>query len=169
MAAITTLSAEQKRWHEADKVKGVDSSWKLTPPNPAATDAEIQAAEQRLASKLDDQLKDWLRHANGWNNFSGGDSLYPASELTRDSHERTFLLETLQINDVTPAELEMDSFDSLIVIGGNRQSYFIVTTGCGDHSRPSAPVWEIDGDHKKYARLEEFIQSTIDLMKSSKH
>ncbi len=167
--AIASLTQEQKRWYEADKAAGKDSSWMLTAPNPPASDVEIADAEARAGVKLDEQYKEWLRHTNGWRFFSGGDSLYPTGELSKDSRDRTILLGVIDEYGVQPGELEMRSFEPLVVIGGASGDYFIAAVGCEQSGCATAPVWEISGgDHVKYGSFQEFLQARIDRMKNTR-
>ncbi len=49
-------------------------------PQPPATEAQLAAAEAKLGLSLDPQYRDFLRHANGWDDILG-DTLFGTGEL----------------------------------------------------------------------------------------
>ncbi|MCX5044835.1 SMI1/KNR4 family protein [Aldersonia sp. NBC_00410] len=170
---IAALISEQHRWYDYDMTHGrgnVDLTWMVTPPNPPATAEQIDAAEQRLGKRLDRQLRNWLEHANGWEFAFGTTALFSTQQLTPDSREREILLQVAHDSDTQIDEFGVDSFDDLIIIGTNdNQSEFILTTGCADDSDcDSAPVWDFDGDIRKFSSLRDFLTAEVKSLKTAK-
>ena len=62
-------------------------------PHPPATEAELAAAEAHLGLSLDPQYREFLRHANGWDDFFistrlfGTDDLLGTTDLMRIARE----------------------------------------------------------------------------------
>ncbi|WP_435591202.1 SMI1/KNR4 family protein [Nocardia sp. bgisy118] len=140
----------------------------LTAPNPPASPAEVHEAERRAGVAFDEQYKDWLGNANGWKFFSGADSLYSTFDLSKDSADRNILLNVFCEYEIQPEELEMESFDGLVVIGGASGDYYIATTGCSGDNCSTAPVWELGGgDYVRYESFKEFMQARIDRMRNA--
>ncbi len=50
-------------------------------PRPPATEAELIAVEEHLGLSLDRQFRDFLQHANGWDDFYISTSLFGTGEL----------------------------------------------------------------------------------------
>ncbi|MDV7246251.1 MULTISPECIES: SMI1/KNR4 family protein [Rhodococcus] len=162
--AIETLKHEQKAEYERQKNKGNDYAWMLTTPEPPATDADITAAEGRLGTKFDKQFKDWLHHVNGWQFYCGADTLFPLSDVSKDSPKAKALRIWLDNADLTPTDVGVDSFDDLIVIGGAEGAFYIATVR-SDQSREVAPVYEFGGGVLTHTSFKDFIQANIDLAK----
>ncbi|WP_040749255.1 SMI1/KNR4 family protein [Nocardia transvalensis] len=165
-AAITDLTRAQHAWYEKDKAQGHDDAWMLTTPNPPIDDARIQAAEHRLGVRFDNQFKEWLRHADGWRFFSGADSLFPVEEISPDSTPAQNLRAFLRSGEFTPAQIGVDSFDQLIVVGGTDDgASFIALRAATDTENESAPVYTFGhGDFEKHDSFRTFIQNEVDLL-----
>ncbi|MCX5044832.1 SMI1/KNR4 family protein [Aldersonia sp. NBC_00410] len=143
--AIVNLTSGQQRLYDYSRARhpNLDREWIATKPNPPATEASISAAEQRLGTHFDQQLRQQFAHADGWQSFAGTSSLYSTSELTTDSPVRTIMNDLMDEFGVTADELGVQSLDDLILIGANDVSdTFILTTGCPDDNCASAPVWD---------------------------
>lgn len=164
---ISSLKAQQKDWYDENLAVGRKSDWMLTEPNPGAAPEDIRSAETRLGTHFDDQFKQWLAHANGWTAFSGGGDLYALSDISKDSPEHKVMLEVFQQYAVQPRDLEMDSFDNLIIIGGTADGIRYVTVGCQQQQCASAPVWEIEStEYTRFGDLKEFLNRKVTLAKT---
>ncbi|MFI5782419.1 SMI1/KNR4 family protein [Nocardia sp. NPDC051570] len=164
---ISSLKQQQRHWYDANLALGRKSDWMLTEPNPAASPEDIRTAEARLGIRFDDQYKQWLAYANGWTAFSGGGNLYALSDISKDSPEHKVMLDTFHEYSIQPSDLEMDSFDNLIIIGGTADGIVYVTVGCREQQCASAPVWEVEStDHTRFADLKEFLNRKITLAKA---
>ncbi|MFB8280439.1 SMI1/KNR4 family protein [Nocardia colli] len=169
---ITGLNAEHQRWYDYDKTHGgenEDLEWMRTKPNPPATSEAIRAAEQRLGTHFNDELRQWLAHADGWEFFAGTSSLYPTAQLVKDSPTRTIMTELMEEFNVTASAVGVGSLDDLILLGANDSAdMFIVTVGCSGQACASAPVWQIHGTPTKYNSLREFLTSKVGQLKTQK-
>ncbi|MBF6065145.1 SMI1/KNR4 family protein [Nocardia terpenica] len=166
-SAISELTNAQRAWYEKGKAEGHDDTWMLTAPKSPADDASIQAAENRLGVKFDDQFKDWLHHVNGWEDFSGAESLLPVGELSRDSVPEQNFRAFLAGGEFTPNRIGVDSFDQLVVIGGAEDgSSYIAIRAVTNTDTPSMPVYTFShGDFLKHDDFKSYIQSEINLLK----
>ncbi|MEU4313826.1 SMI1/KNR4 family protein [Nocardia sp. NPDC024068] len=165
--AITELTDAQRAWYEKEKTGGVDDTWMLTSPEPPATDAAIQAAEQRLGVHFDQQYTQWLHHANGWRNFSGASTFFPLDEIARDSIPAESLRVFLEAAELTPDRVGIDSFDKLLVIGGTRDGkYFLAIEAAPSPETASMPVYEFAyGDVTEHDDFKTFLRTEIDTLK----
>ncbi|MGW4248254.1 SMI1/KNR4 family protein [Nocardia sp. NPDC004722] len=167
---IAALKAEQKNWYDQCLAVGQKSDWMLTEPNPAASSDDIRAAEARLGIRFDDQYKQWLGHVNGWKSFWGGGELYALGDISKDSPEHKVMLEVFHDFSVQPSDLQMDSFDNLIIIGGTADGIQYVTVGGLEQQCASAPVWEIESiECIRFGDLREFLDRKITLARMIVH
>ncbi|WP_169816298.1 SMI1/KNR4 family protein [Nocardia miyunensis] len=165
--AIAQLTVAQRALYEKDKAQGIDDSWMLTRPGGPASEADIQAAETRLGTHFDEQYKQWLRHANGWESFSGSDDLFSLGQVARDSIEARNMQVFIQSAEFTPQQLGITSFDQLIVVGGSLSgnAYFIAVQEAPDSNTSSMPVYTFSsGDFTRYDNFKTFIQKEVEAL-----
>ncbi|PXX59798.1 hypothetical protein DFR70_111182 [Nocardia tenerifensis] len=171
--AIAALTGERQRWYDYDKSHGgenEDLTWMIARPNPPATAQDIDGAEQRLGKRFDRQFRQWLEHANGWPFFFGTISLFSTDQLTKESRERSTLLRLLGEVDKSAADFGVRSLDDLILIGTDDTTRaFVLTVGCeGNSDCDSAPVWETEGEIRRFDNLRDYLTSTVEELKTLK-
>ncbi|MFI5716463.1 SMI1/KNR4 family protein [Nocardia sp. NPDC051750] len=164
--AITELTNAQRGWYEKEKTDGIDDTWMLAGPGPPATDAAIHAAEQRLGVHFDQQYTQWLRHANGWKYFSGAVTFFSLDEIARDSIPAENLRAFLEGAELTPDRVGVDSFDTLIVIGGTWDGKdFLAIEAAPTPETASMPVYEFGyGDFTEYDDFRTFLRTEIETL-----
>lgn len=159
---ISMLKAQQRDWYDRNSGTGRMSEWMLSAPNPGAAPDDIHAAETTLGLRFDDQYRQWLSHVNGWTAFSGGGDLYPLGDISKNSPEHRAMLDMFRESLIEPGDLEMDSFDNLVLIGGTPDGIQYVTVGSPEQRRTAAPVWEIeDIEYTRFGDLKEFLTREV--------
>ncbi|MFB7718412.1 SMI1/KNR4 family protein [Nocardia sp. NPDC056100] len=164
---ISSLKTQQKAWYDENLAVGRKSDWMLTEPNPGASPEDIRATEARLGVRFDEKYKQWLAHVDGWTAFSGGGDLYQLANMSMDSPEHKVMIDTFREYSIQPRDLEMDSFDNLIIVGGTADGIQYVTTGCPEPQCASAPVWEIQNiEYTRFDSVEDFLNRKVALAKA---
>lgn len=146
----------KKHLHSID----IESVWEFHMPSVAATEAEVCLVESELGRNLDNQYREFLRHANGWRCFLQAIDLFSLEDLQngeRHDKARTLLasLEPLEkvcgeaTENVMPIAVSQDSIDLFIVVGDTGRN-------------PGSVCWLAGQEVDRFDNFEEFFLAMVD-------
>jgi len=132
-------------------------------PNPSASETEIVAYEAEAGESLPVAFRDFLLHANGWNDFYFGLDLFGLEALrgSGKSHRARELLASYEAEEVLD-EAEIEPSEVLPVAAGDGADLIVIVR----EGLPAAGtvVWFDGGEAGRYDDYGEFFEFTLSML-----